>query len=698
MFIAARPPARTFSGRQVPVAARSFRLVPMSKSRWVAPFALGVLLGAAPAAAQDRPNLRAESVQGPLEAVSGSEITVEARISSLGSVAAGSFRYRVLLTPNGAVSAGVPLATSGPVSLQPGQTQTFSLAATIPANVSGRFVLALEVDPSDQVDEGNELDNTRAASDDLRVRAPMASLVATQPVLETSEGRVGDAVSFRVRVTNQGEIAATVPVAVYLRPAGSRTDAQSAAPIVSRADPELARDTVTVGPGQQVQVQLSGAVPTGLAVGDYVVGAFVDPEGSVSETVILDNLAVASARLNVYEDTLEFVTNALPDAAQFVGYYVRLQARGGDGRYLYRLVQSTLPDGLSLSLSGETAGVLSGTPRRSGGYPLQLEVSSRGMTVRRSLQLNVQESPIELTIVTPGMPDGTVSLNYDIPLAAAGGEPPYSWSVSGGRLPPGLDISSDGRISGIPLSDGQFTVEITVKDAEGASVTKVYTLSVEAPNVVILTGRLPALPLSEAIRIPVIASGGQEPYGWTALSDPPPGLELTEDGHLSGTPTRVGHFAFRVQVMDSSEARSADTALLQISVTDAGPFEFTTQLLDPGPVRVEYVREIKLEGGIEPITWRFAPGDGLPSGFSLETEGRVATIRGSSVRSVAHGFTLRATDASGRQREGTFAIRIDQFLVVPGTGGGCSALGGAEGGAPLALLFGLLLVLRRRRR
>lgn len=698
MCISARPPAPTISGRQPRDVARSFRLVPVSRVRWVAPLALGLILGAVPARAQGQPNLRAESVEGPLEAVAGSEITVQVRISSPGAAAAGPFRYRVLLTPNGAVSAGLALATSGPVTVDPGQTQSFSLPAQIPADLTGRFFLAVEVDPTDQVSEANELDNTRASSDDLRVRAPMPSLVASQPALDTVEGRAGELLRFRVRVSNQGELAADVPVALYVRPAGSRAEAQSSSPIVSRADLELARTTAAVGPGQSVQVQLEGAVPAGLPVGDYVVGAFVDPEGTVQETVLLDNLAVASARFNVYEDELELVTESLPTAAQFVDYFVRLQARGGDGRYSFRLIQSTLPDGLTFSTVGETAGTLSGMPRRSGGYPLVLEVQSRGLSHRRTLQLTVADSPVELTIVTPTLPDGTVSLNYDIPLAAAGGEPPYTWQVSGGRLPPGLDISTDGVISGVPLRDGQFSVEITVRDADGVSVTKVYTFSVEAPNVVILTGRLPELPLGEAVDLPIIASGGQEPYGWTALSDPPPGLQLTEEGHLRGTPTQVGHFAFRVQVAESSEASSKDTGLLQIQVVDAGPFEFSTQLLDPGPVRVEYVREIKVEGGIEPISWRFAPGDGLPAGFTLETEGRVATVRGNSVRAVAHGFTLRATDAAGRQREATFAIRIDQFTVAPGTGGGCTALGAPEGLAPVGLLVGLLFVLRRRRR
>ena len=645
--------------------------------------------------AQSLPNLRADSLQAPLEAVAGSQISVQVGVSAPGTLTPGAFSYRLLLTPNGAVSSGLEVGSFGPVSLAAGESETFTAEVTIPANASGRFFLAVELDPSNAVLERNELDNTKASSADLFIRAPQPSLVGSQASLGTLEARIGDLVGFELRVSNQGEVAANVPVALYLRPRGSRSAAQPSSPIISRSDAELARTSVSVGPGQTVQVQLSGAVPGGLSVGDYAVGAFIDPEGTVTEGVLIDNLVMASAALNIYEETLEFVTNQLPGATQFLPYFVKIDARGGNGHYTYRLVQSTLPEGLSLSPSGDSAGVISGTPVRFGGYPLTIEVESRGLVQRKSLQLNVADSPLELTIVTPDLPAGTLSLDYDIELAAAGGQPSYTWSVSGGRLPPGLDISTDGVISGVPLKDGEFTIEITVKDADGTVVVREFTITVEAPNVVILTGRVPALPLNEPVDFQVIASGGQEPYGWTALSDPPPGLRLTEDGRLEGTPTQTGRFALRVQVTDSSEASSQDTGLLQIEVADAGVFEMTTQRLDPGPVRVEYVREVRVEGGIEPIEWTLAPGNGLPTDFVLEAEGRIATIRGTSVRSVAHGFTLRATDASGRQREGTFAIRIDQFTAPP-VGSGCSATG--TSGSPLFLLFGLLVLgfLRRR--
>jgi len=54
------------------------------------------------------------------------------------------------------------------------------------------------------------------------------------------------------------------------------------------------------------------------------------------------------------------------------------------------------------------------------------------------------------------------------PLATAGGVPPYSFSVTGGALPPGLSLNtSTGAVTGTPAAPASFT--ITIRDAHGVS-------------------------------------------------------------------------------------------------------------------------------------------------------------------------------------------------------------------------------------
>jgi Putative Ig domain len=50
------------------------------------------------------------------------------------------------------------------------------------------------------------------------------------------------------------------------------------------------------------------------------------------------------------------------------------------------------------------------------------------------------------------LPDGFLGLPYLQVITASGGDPPYTFSIAGGSLPPGLSLAADGTISGIPTN------------------------------------------------------------------------------------------------------------------------------------------------------------------------------------------------------------------------------------------------------
>jgi hypothetical protein len=60
-------------------------------------------------------------------------------------------------------------------------------------------------------------------------------------------------------------------------------------------------------------------------------------------------------------------------------------------------------------------------------------------------------------------------------LPAAGGVPPYTWTISSGSLPPGLTLNSKGQIVGTPTSAGSFTYKIKLTDSKGTSYELEYT-------------------------------------------------------------------------------------------------------------------------------------------------------------------------------------------------------------------------------
>jgi len=83
-----------------------------------------------------------------------------------------------------------------------------------------------------------------------------------------------------------------------------------------------------------------------------------------------------------------------------------------------------------------------------------------------------------LTITTTALPGGTVNTSYSASLAAIGGTPPYTWSISAGSLPPGLSLSSSGVISGTPTTAATYTFTAQVTDSANPAITANKALSI----------------------------------------------------------------------------------------------------------------------------------------------------------------------------------------------------------------------------
>ncbi len=66
-----------------------------------------------------------------------------------------------------------------------------------------------------------------------------------------------------------------------------------------------------------------------------------------------------------------------------------------------------------------------------------------------------------VTITTPVLPDGKVGEPYDFQIEADAGD---RWSVVTGTLPPGISLSAEGRLSGVPLQAGDFAFTVRIQD------------------------------------------------------------------------------------------------------------------------------------------------------------------------------------------------------------------------------------------
>lgn len=111
-----------------------------------------------------------------------------------------------------------------------------------------------------------------------------------------------------------------------------------------------------------------------------------------------------------------------------------------------------------------------------------------------------------------------------------------------------------------------------------------------------------------AYRQLLIASGGKQPYTWSiSAGNLPPGLTLTSDGIISGTPTTTGSSDFTVMVTDSqTPTKAVDTAPLSIMINP--PLSLVTTPLTSGIVGANYSATLSASNGVAPYTYTVAAG------------------------------------------------------------------------------------------
>ena len=64
---------------------------------------------------------------------------------------------------------------------------------------------------------------------------------------------------------------------------------------------------------------------------------------------------------------------------------------------------------------------------------------------------------------------------------------PLIWQVKSGSLPPGVNLSNDGRLSGTPTAEGIFHVDVEVDDDGGQKVFKDFDITIKASVCFIMT-------------------------------------------------------------------------------------------------------------------------------------------------------------------------------------------------------------------
>ena len=257
--------------------------------------------------------------------------------------------------------------------------------------------------------------------------------------------------------------------------------------------------TTSVGAAYNVVLQAVGGAPPytwseNTPFNPLPPGLSLSSEGTISGAAsIAGNYSVAirvtdsegtavvkSFDIAVNEALTILTISPLPAARVLEPYSGTFLATGGVPPYTWAIVGGAFPSGLNFDTQ---TGTISGMLTEPGTAVFTVRVTdSMGAMFDKQFSLPISRGPPPIIITEASLPQAAVGEAYMTRLDAEQGVQPYSWSILGGTLPPGLTLDSiSGEITGMPNLPGEFGMTVLVEDGAGETGLKEFLLQVEPP-------------------------------------------------------------------------------------------------------------------------------------------------------------------------------------------------------------------------
>jgi len=299
-----------------------------------------------------------------------------------------------------------------------------------------------------------------------------------------------------------------------------------------------------------------------------------------------------------------------------------------------------------------------------------------------------------VTLSPTSAPNGSVGTAYSLQFTASGGSGTgYTYNITQGNLPAGLNSNTAGLISGTPTESGTFTFTEAATDSVGGAGSQNITLTINGGPITVspASGSLPNAVAYQGYTTSLTASSGTGPYTYSQVSGtaPPTGISIGSSGTISGTATALGTTNFSVKVADSAGASTQVNYTLQVV---APTITLTPATLPGGTQNNAYTPlNLSASGGTGPYSYTYTGT--LPTGMSLSSAGVLSgtpTVAGNFPISVqatdAHSFTglkpytlvINAITAPGAPTIGTATAGNAQASVTftaPASNGGAAIIG-----------------------
>lgn len=567
-------------------------------------------------------------------------ITTTLRVRNFGTVASGSFTYRLYLSQDVVFDAGDTELTPtprGPLSLAPMATTTDTVTSTVASPMGGSWYVLAMVDDATVIAETNEFNNVAVSS---VAYAGGVDLIA-QGIEGPPVAGPGDPVTVTVRFTNQGfNAAGSVNVKIW----GSVDTS------ISMDDRLLHQATISVGGGQQIDQQLSFNLATNVPSNDYYLMLQLDDGpavGAIVEGSEANNTVFSVARMQVRQADLVVTEVRVRQPAApfdetglaFFGEPIRLEALvtniGGASapnvRVDFFLSDNETLNAITDSFVGETTG-LSFPPNTSQWVPVTAAVPTNA--VNGSL-LTPQSYFFFAAAIAPGLVElnGTnnfthadpvlvrnpapnlVPINVRAPVKMAAGEVvPVTRTLANLGNRPSATAKYRYYLSAneiITSDDLPATIFRTSGEVQDGTVT----LGVGAQDTAV-----------ELVRVPANAPAGNLYLG--VLLDPDEAIAETieDDNGLA-----------------SQQAQVVPLAL-----------GLATSALPDGLVAQPYELQLVGQGAAGPFTFHAKDTAELPPGLTLATDGMLS---GTPTQTGIFNFTV-VVEANGGVAESRRSLRV----------------------------------------
>jgi large repetitive protein len=555
-----------------------------------------------------------------------------------------------------ALPAGLALGASGSIAGTPTTAAPSSFTATVTdsGNRTASKALAITINPPPVTITTSSLPNGTVGTSYLQTLAATGGTGAYTWSVTTGALPAGLALASGGTISGTPSAPGTASFTVQVKDSGGNSTTKAftltvATPPLTITTASLpgAEQSVTYaqslaatgGTGAYTWSVTSGALPTGLSM---------DQTGRISGTVtgatasftvqVSDSVGVVAAKTFSITVTPAPAFSNTTLAAGIIGgsYSVTITVNGGQAPYTFGVMSGQLPPGLTLN---QGTGQISGTPGQVGSFSFVLQVRDAGGGQGQGTFLIVIGNALTIT-TAPVLPGASLSVAYQVTLAAAGGQSPYTWSATAGALPAGLTFSPNGQISGKPTAAGSFQFTAAVTDATGGQATKAFTLAVASALTISTAPQLPSATVGVSYTGTLTASGGTPPYTWSvSVGAVPPGVTFAA-GTLAGMPSSAGTYNFTAVVTDSANVTAQKAFTL--AVAQGVQFTTPTQLPD-ATAGTPYSFTLQAAGGSPPYSWQLTAG-ALPGGLSLNASSGV--ISGTPSAAGTFNFTILVTDST----------------------------------------------------